>query len=218
MAKEDKPLEYQRRIHDTKGVAQRLDLGYLRRTAALLVFRKRATWIAIGVAAAACVPLVLGVGGSRRMVENGPLSDAHAMFEKKCEVCHTQSFGGVPDEACGQCHDGAAHPAKSIDMARPTAAVRCAECHLEHRGKVKLAEVGNSNCTRCHSDLASHASGVKLRGTNITAFRPEKHPEFSVRTDDRPLKLNHAAHMPTQAKIIGGMKLPMQCVDCHVPD
>ena len=81
------------------------------------------------------------------MVENGPLSDAHAMFEKKCEVCHTQSFGGVPDEACGQCHDGAAHPAKSIDLARPTAAVRCAECHLEHRGKVKLAEVGNSNCT-----------------------------------------------------------------------
>ena len=59
----------------------------------LLLLRKRVTWVA--VAAAACVPLVMGVGGTRRVVENGPLSDAHAMFEKKCEVCHTQPFGAV---------------------------------------------------------------------------------------------------------------------------
>ncbi len=218
MAKEEKPLEYQRRIRDTKGVAQRLDLGYLRRPALLLLLRKRATWIAIAVAAAASVPLVLGVGGSRRLVENGPLSDAHAMFEKRCEVCHTQSFAGVPDKACGRCHDGAAHPAKSIDTAQPTAPVRCAECHLEHRGKVRLAEIGNTNCTRCHSDLTSHATGVRLKSTKITAFRPEKHPEFSTAKDDRPLKLNHAVHMPAQAKTIGAIKLPMKCVDCHVPD
>src|SRR5689334_9631158 len=98
MAKEDKPLEYQRRIRDTKGVAQRLDLGYLRRPAVLLLLRRRATWAAMAVAAAACVPLVLGIGGSRKLVENGALSDAHAMFEKKCEVCHAQSFAGVPDK------------------------------------------------------------------------------------------------------------------------
>src|SRR4051812_5067792 len=134
MAKEEKPLEYQRRIRDTKGVAQRLDLGYLRRPALLLLFRQRVTWVAVAIAAVACVPLVLGVGGTRRMVENGPLSDAHTMFEKKCEVCHAQSFAGVPDQACGLCHDGAAHPAKSIDTAHPIAAVRCADCHLEHRG------------------------------------------------------------------------------------
>ena len=34
MAKEEKPLEYQRRIRDTKGVAQRLDLNYLKRPGA----------------------------------------------------------------------------------------------------------------------------------------------------------------------------------------
>src|SRR5215471_16804082 len=44
MSKEDKPLEYQRRIRDTKGVAQRLDLGYLKRAAAILLIRKRLTW------------------------------------------------------------------------------------------------------------------------------------------------------------------------------
>src|SRR4051812_12713338 len=180
MAKEDKPLEYQRRILDTKGVAQRLDLDYLRRPALLLLFRKRATWIAIAVAAAACVPLMLGIGATRRVVESGPVSDAHAFFEKRCEVCHTRSFAAVSDQACGECHDGALHPAKSIDTAHPSKAVRCAECHLEHRGKVRLAEVGNASCTRCHSDLTGHATGVKLRGTNITAFRSGKHPEFSI--------------------------------------
>ena len=41
MAKEEKPLEYQRRIRDTKGVAQRLDLDYLKRPARLLLQRKR---------------------------------------------------------------------------------------------------------------------------------------------------------------------------------
>jgi hypothetical protein len=65
MAKEDKPLEYQRRLRDTKGVAQRLDLDYLKRPALLSLLRKRLTWGLIGVAALACVPLVLGVGGSR---------------------------------------------------------------------------------------------------------------------------------------------------------
>ena len=32
---ENKPLEYQRRLRDTKGVAQRLDLSYLKRPAIL---------------------------------------------------------------------------------------------------------------------------------------------------------------------------------------
>src|SRR5437660_1746401 len=65
MAKEDKPLEYQRRLRDTKGVAQRLDLDYLKRPAILGHLRKRLTWAVVAAAVLACVPLVLGVGGSR---------------------------------------------------------------------------------------------------------------------------------------------------------
>ena len=42
MAKEEKPLEYKRRILDTKGVAQRLDLNYLSRASAFLLARNRA--------------------------------------------------------------------------------------------------------------------------------------------------------------------------------
>src|SRR5215475_732678 len=119
MAKDEKPLEYQRRIRDTKGIAQRLDLGYVRRGSGLLRWRGRAAWGLVAVAVIACVPLVVGIGGTRRMVENGPLSEAHSMFEKRCEVCHAQSFGGVSDQSCASCHDGAPHPAKSVDTGRP---------------------------------------------------------------------------------------------------
>ncbi len=219
MAKEEnKPLEYQRRLRDTKGVAQRLDLSYLKRPALLALLRKRLIWVLVALAALASIPLVLGIGGTRRAVENGPLSEAHAIFEKRCEVCHQQNFGGVPDQACAQCHDGAPHPAKLVDTGHATTQLRCVQCHLEHRGKARLAALGSANCTSCHADIAAHSTDSKAQ--NVTAFRQEKHPEFRAASlpDTRPLKLNHAVHMPAEPKTIRGMKLPMKCTDCHVPD
>src|ERR1035441_9500781 len=178
MAKEEKPLEYQRRIRDTKGVAQRIDLGYLNRPRLLAVARSRLAWLLVAAAVAASVPLVLGVGGSRRAIANGPVSEAHDLFAQRCEVCHDQLFKGAP------------------------------------------AEVASNHCTSCHADLKAHSSGVTIKAVSITAFRAEKHPEFSAgtMTDARPLRLNHAIHMPAQAKTIRGVKLPMKCGDCHVTD
>src|SRR3954454_24601513 len=217
MAKEEKPLEYQRRIRDTKGVAQRLDLNYLRRPAFLRVIRFRLTWVSVAIAAVAAVPLVTGFGG-RRAVMNGSGSAAHAIFENNCEKCHTKAFADVPDAACQTCHDGAAHPAKSVDTGRATHTPSCAQCHLEHQGRGRLAKVATANCTSCHSNLASHASGANVK--NTSAFRPGKHPEFRTvsMADTRPLRLNHAIHMPSAPKNIRGMKLPMRCADCHVTD
>src|SRR6185312_667985 len=106
MAREEKPLEYQRRIRDTKGVAQRLDLNYLNRPALLALLRKRLTWILVGVSTIAAIPLMTGWGSSR------PVSSAHAIFENKCESCHTVAFAAVPDAACKTCHDGAPHTVK----------------------------------------------------------------------------------------------------------
>ena len=79
MGKEEKPLEYQRRIRDTKGVAQRLDLDYLKRPALLALLRKRLTWGLIGVAVLACVPLVLGVGGAGAAVERTAFAGARVV-------------------------------------------------------------------------------------------------------------------------------------------
>jgi mono/diheme cytochrome c family protein len=215
MAKEEKPLEYQRRIRDTKGVAQRLDLNYLGRPALIAVLRKRLTWLLVALAAIASVPLVTGFGGSRRAVMSGSVSAAHAVFENKCESCHTAAFASVPDSACQTCHDGAPHPAKSIDTGRAHSTVRCAECHLDHQGRGQLAKVVSGNCTSCHAGLASHATGAKVK--DVSSFRAGKHPEFSTATlsDTRPLRLNHAIHMPAAPKTIRGMKLPMKCADCH---
>jgi len=54
----------------------------------------------------------------------------------------------------------------------------------------------------------------------VTGFREGRHPEFSAagQPDTRPLRLNHAAHMPAQPKTIRSMKLPMKCGDCHTTD
>jgi hypothetical protein len=219
MANPDKPLEYQRRIRDTKGVAQRLDLSYLRRATVLGIARRRLTWALVAAALLAGAPLVTGVGGSRKTIESGPLSESHALFEGRCEVCHLQAFGGVPDKACLQCHDAGPHPAKSLDVVPPNSKVRCVECHIDHRGRVRLAQVGNGNCTSCHANIAAHAN-CGLCIMNATAFRPGKHPEFSAAQfrDERPMRLNHAIHMPTAAKEILGIKLPMKCGDCHALD
>ena len=220
MAKEEKPLEYQRRIRDTKGVAQRLDLDYLKRPALMLVLRKRVTWIAVGVAAMLSVPLVVGIGGSRRTLSTGPLSSSHAVFEGRCEVCHAQAFSRIPDAACERCHDGAAHPANLVDTARANVTPACAECHMEHNGAVRLGQVANSNCTRCHGNLNAHARNVKIKGVEVSAFRERSHPAFSAASvrDIRPLQLNHKKHMPDQPSMFRGMKLPMKCTDCHVTD
>jgi hypothetical protein len=218
MANPDKPLEYQRRIRDTKGVAQRLDLSYLRRATVLLMARRRLTWALVAAALLASAPLVTGVGGSRKTIERGSLSESHALFEGRCEVCHLQAFGGVPDKACLQCHDAGPHPAKQMDAGHAKTQTRCAECHVEHRGRVRLAAVGNGNCTACHADIAAHATGAKVK--DVSVFREGKHPEFSAAQfrDERPLRLNHAIHMPAAAKDIRGIKLPMKCGDCHVMD
>ncbi|HLK64999.1 MAG TPA: hypothetical protein VKU19_16265 [Bryobacteraceae bacterium] len=220
MPKEEKPLEYQRRIRDTKGVAQRLDLNYLKRVPFLLLFRKQVTWILLALAALVSVPLMLGVGGSRRVLSTGPLSESHTVFEGRCEVCHAQAFARVKDAACQRCHDGAPHPAKSIDTAKANTTPLCVDCHVEHRGGRRLAEVASANCTRCHSNLQEHAQNVKIKGVEITAFRANKHPEFSTASmkDDRPFQLNHMKHMEADPKKFPRMKLPMHCVDCHKVD
>lgn len=223
MPKEDKPLEYQHRVRDTKVVAQRLDLEYLNRATRWVLWRRRLSWLLPAAGLAVSIPLLLGIGGSKKALSPGPVSRAHAIFESRCEVCHAQSFASVPDQACQRCHDGPAHPAKLVDTGvpkEPKRGLHCAHCHLEHRGNLPLADVRDSNCTACHAALRDHGTGVRLQNVEITRFREKKHPEFSAasRADLRPLRLNHKVHMELLAKKNPGMKLPMKCSDCHVTD
>ncbi len=220
MSKEDKPLDYQRRILDTKGVAQRIDLDYLKRPNRFRDIRHKLTWLAPAVAAMASIPFILGIGGGEKIFSSGPVSRSHAIFESNCKACHASLFSRVADASCKNCHDGPPHPAKSIDTGKPSSQRRCAQCHLEHQGRVVMAEVKNGNCTSCHANLIVNGSGIKLASTTITSFAIGKHPDFSAlkKIDARPLKLNHAVHMPKQPKTIRNMKLPMKCGDCHTTD
>lgn len=201
MAKhDDKPIPYEARILDTKGVAQRVDLDYLRRPNRFRDLRRKLAWIAPAAAAVLAMPFLLGVWRAEKVFSNGPVSPAHALFENNCQVCHTHAFSSVPKQACLRCHDGPQHRGK------PAAEPHCTTCHVEHRG-AELADVKDRNCTACHA----------VNKVKVTAFREGKHPDFrSVRQPDaRPLLLNHAAHMPAQPKAIRGMKLPLKCTDCH---
>src|SRR5690242_2563957 len=99
MSKEDKPLEYQRRIRDTKGVAQRLDLDYHKRLGHMALTRRELTGYLVVIALGVSIPLVLGIGSSRKTLANGPVSEAHAFYEDHCEACHNQAYGGVSDNA-----------------------------------------------------------------------------------------------------------------------
>ena len=50
----------------------------------------------------------------------------------------------------------------STDSADPKA--HCADCHLDHGGKMKsLTALADPNCARCHADLASHATDTSAR-------------------------------------------------------
>ncbi|MBL8221401.1 MAG: hypothetical protein JNL62_19360 [Bryobacterales bacterium] len=211
MAKEDKPLEYERRTADTKTLAQRLVLAYQQNGHWLRTWRWRLAYGWPLLAALGVAPFLTGIGGGKRVFTNGPISGVHVIFEQDCKKCHSISLVKVQDQDCKVCHDGPRHRSNTIGEAR------CAECHIEHKGSEKLASVSDANCTRCHGDLASHGKNVKTKALEVTHFAKGKHPDLSavLKRDDRPLRLNHAIHMPAQAKTIRGIKLPMKCVDCH---
>jgi hypothetical protein len=231
MAKEDKPLEYERRIFDTKGLAQRIDLEYLQKPNRFRDLRWKVTGLATVLAIAGVAPFLTGFGSTDRVFSNGPVARVHAIFEQKCQNCHSQTFSSVPDAACRSCHDGPAHPAKTTDTAKLKNEPRCGDCHAEHADAVSLSLVLDGHCTNCHANLTEHGDNVKLKNTKITAFRPGKHPEFGYAAfvDKRPLKFNHARHRPTPQDLqktewvrvrnrSPKASLPPRCSDCHAQD
>src|SRR5258708_3085378 len=105
MAKEEPPLRYEKRDHTTKGLAQKLDVDYQARPRRLGNMRGFML-IAPLIAAGAMVPLFFG--GGPKAFSNGPVSRAHAVFERNCTQCHVEKFVPVRDQTCICCHAGPA--------------------------------------------------------------------------------------------------------------
>src|SRR5260221_12412529 len=118
MAKEEKPLEYERRIQDTKGLAQRIDLAYQQRPNPMRTWRRRLTLAAPALAAVASLPFLFGIGGGEKAFVNGSISRAHSIFENNCSQCHSKAFSIVAAASCKKCHDGPGHQANATGSTR----------------------------------------------------------------------------------------------------
>src|SRR5712691_9633446 len=130
------------RTRTTKKLAQRIDLNYFKRPTPL----KRAKfWLSVLLPLLALIWISWhGFAGDHRVYSSGRLSQAHAILEKECFVCHVQKAGAfsseAADSACLGCHDGPAHHAAQ------TITPACASCHSEHGGRINIIAATNQAC------------------------------------------------------------------------
>jgi len=203
------------RTRTTKKLAQRIDLNYFKRPTPL---KRAKLWLAILLPAIALV-WIAGhfIARDSRVYSSGRLSNPHAVFETQCAACHVQQAGAysakAENSACLACHDGTIHHAEQTRMPN------CAECHVEHRGKIDLAAATNQACSQCHADLAGRG-GVSHYASGIQSFE-DGHPEFAAlkagARDSGAIKLNHMLHMKPIRSAPNGPNVQLKCGDCHRP-
>jgi hypothetical protein len=206
------------RTRTTKTVAQRIDLNYFKRATP---FKRARLWLAIVAPAIALVWVTWHfLGHDNRVYSSGRLSAAHAVLEKECAACHVRQAGGfsatAADPACLSCHDGPVHHATKVSLK-----LACAECHMEHRGRVNLVATKNQSCAQCHGDLSA-ANRDSTYAKHIRSFA-DGHPEFAAlravagtpASDSSTIKLNHALHMRLIRRGPTGPMVQLDCSDCH---
>ena len=189
----------------TKVLAQRIDLHYFQLPHP---FRRRLFFLSVAAPALALVWLVwhqLPRSDQRAFSSPGSLSQAHALFGERCELCHVGTVSRfrvhASDQACLTCHDGPSHNTNQEFTPR------CSACHLEHRGPGALTAMRDAACTQCHQTLRSRAGTPRFQ--NVAAFRPGRHPEFASKRpgfgDPGTIKFSHQVHGDT-----------LSCDACHV--
>jgi hypothetical protein len=206
------------RTRTTKTVAQRIDLNYFKRATP---FKRARLWLAIVAPAIALVWIAWHfLGHDNRVYSSGRLSGAHAVLEKECAACHVRKAGGfsatAADSACLSCHDGPVHHTTNVNLK-----LACAECHMEHRGRVNLVAMKNQSCAQCHGDLSA-VNRDSSYAKHIRSFADE-HPEFAVlrsvagkpASDSSTIKLNHALHLRLIRRGPTGPMVQLDCSDCH---
>jgi hypothetical protein len=201
-----------RRIRTTKNLAQRMDLQYFKQSHPL---RRWRLWLSILVPFVAVGWFAVQRANSRKIYSSGPLSAAHSVLGRQCNVCHVTRLGlfraRVSDDACSKCHNAPAHHADKV-----TFIASCGSCHIEHRGSPHLAKTDDASCTQCHSNLLTRSGGLQF--ARVVGDFDKQHPEFAALRpggrDPGQIKLNHYAHLrPHLAGPAGPVQ--MDCQDCH---
>jgi hypothetical protein len=164
----------------------------------------------------------------------GPVMLAHQPIELKCEACHEVAFEHVRDGACLECHHRIGHHVgQDLKPAVLFEAMRCAQCHRDHKGIKTTHRDDDRFCVACHADIRSKANGATAK--NVSDFAKD-HPAFRlaipidkgvkrVRQGSGPveessnLTFPHATHLdPKGVKHPEKGKIKLECKDCHSPD
>ncbi len=184
--------------------------------------------LAAGLAVLALLTSLVWTGG-KAVASPGPLSSAHAPFEKKCATCHSPS---VEDVRCEYCHDpfgsnrydnaghvwfGTKDPAR---IAR-AAAVDCARCHSDHHGRdFLMTRVDERDCATCHfPSMAQHpefslvkAGVMKDEGIHFT------HKRHVEEMKKARLETCQFCHEPTRDRRgFESLSFDRHCARCHAP-
>ena len=141
------------RSYTTKTRAKRIALDYFKRPHP---FRRAKLRLSIALPLVAAI-LVTGyiVLGDYSLFNSGPVSTAHALFGARCQDCHGATpataagvapgaafFVPVSNQACSVCHDGPTH-----HESQPFTPA-CAGCHFEHKGRTRLVDLTDRQCTQ----------------------------------------------------------------------
>jgi len=195
--------------------------------------------LAVSLVMFVLVGTVLAWGvGLRSIFMPGSVSMRHAKFSNQCEKCHTSwkpVWNLVPNRTCQTCHPAEILTPSHFGDRSLTAPPLCASCHLEHKGMMALADVGDGKCVQCHGDLRAKELQVPIV-SKVHDFT-KTHPEFAVsrnlpgkdipiriRFDDKTnlkdegqLKLNHQIHLMPDLKSTTGRET-LTCASCHRVD
>lgn len=191
------------------------------------IYRKRwMSFLGLLVGIAYSTWLLLSSNGALQ-VSTGELSQPHFAWNKTgCEKCHLpnvpirkDAWGGDRIEHIrdnnkncnGECHAVTGH-FEAKTKTGVLEAESCSACHREHLGFDRsLVEVYDSECSRCHADMASVANHSVASNSNtqkpISNFSAENgHPDFaSLKHDPGTIHFSHAQHMrPGQPKSPNG--------------
>jgi hypothetical protein len=241
------------RAYTTKTRAKRIALEYFKRPHP---FRRAKFLLSVTLPAVAILVLAgFFVLGDHRLYNSGPVSMAHAMFGARCTECHTAASGPAPagvtpratfflpvsNETCSVCHEGPKH--HENEKLTP----KCESCHFEHKGRGRLVDFGDRQCTRCHENLVAKQDAkldkdAKPRfEVQVTSFQ-SRHPQFLATltspntadpknkteqrvsldaqdlTDPTQMCLNHKEHFKPGAIARDEKSGMPKCAACHEPD
>ena len=212
-----------RSIRTAKTLGARYDLNYFKGFSAFRLWR-------LGLCAVLLIAALLWIGAAwtkdRTLYSPGPLSSAHSIFARRCELCHAAIVNGVrkvgtfqqyaTDQACLTCHAAPEHHSTGKQPASPS----CASCHIEHRGMGHLVRVEDQQCINCHANLKRKKDDTHFAAA-IQAFKPDMHQEFSAllnRLKKPPaIIFHHSRHMGKALKTLDQKQVTLECSDCHRP-